>query len=92
MTVFESIKTKNIDELVDWFNEHCDFDSAPWWKWWDKNYCNNCKSEVGHISEIGREMEFAWCELHDNCKFFKDMDNIPNTKQIIKMWLMSEIK
>ena len=90
MTVFENLKAKNIDELVDWLYEYCDFDSAPWWKWWDENYCSKCESVISRISEIGRDVEFAWCELHDKCRFFSEMDDIPDTKQIIKMWLESE--
>ena len=38
MTVFESFKTKNIDELAEWLSEHCMFDTAPWWNFWDENY------------------------------------------------------
>ena len=90
MTIFENLKVKNIDELVDWLYEYCDFDSVIWWKWWDKNYCNKCESEIGRIPEIDRDLELAWCELYDKCKFFQNMDNVPDTKQIIKMWLESE--
>lgn len=89
MTVFEKIKSKNIDELVDWIDEHFHFDSAPYWKWWDENYCSKCKAIV-QTDDEGHETKFAYCEVHDNCKFFKDMDNIPDVKQTIKMWLESE--
>jgi hypothetical protein len=91
MKVFDSIKNKNIDELADWLDEHCDFDSALWWKWWDENYCNKCESIKTESTNIfGHKIECAYCELNRNCKFFKDMDDIPNSKQIIKMWLESE--
>lgn len=90
MTVFENLKAKNIDELVDWLDEYCDFDFAPWWKWWDDNYCNKCEGEVAYVSELDKDLEFAWCELNDKCKYFQNMDNAPNTKQIIKMWLESK--
>ena len=95
MTVFENLKAKNIDELVDCLAEHYDFDSALWWKWWDENYCSKCESETGYITDFGGEhewqtpCEFAWCELHDKCRLFPEMDYIPDTKQIIKMWLES---
>ena len=42
------------------------------------------------MPELDRECEFAWCELNGKCKFFKDMDDIPDVKQIIKMWLESD--
>lgn len=87
MTVLEKIKSKNIDELVDWIDEYFAFDSAPYWEYWDEKYCKNCEAVV---SEDDNKMEFAYCEVHDNCKYFKDMDKIPDSKQIIKMWLLSE--
>lgn len=90
MKVFDIIKSKNIDELVDWIEKYFTFDTAPYWKWWDKNYCKNCKSVIGYSSAINGRCEFAWCELNSKCKFFEEMDNIPDTKQIIKMWLESE--
>lgn len=86
MTVLENFKAKNIDELVDWIDEYFAFDTAPYWTWYDENYCNKCESIVTDDDKI----ECAYCEVHDNCRFFKDMDNIPDSKQIIKMWLLSE--
>lgn len=92
MTVFESIKNKNIDELAEWLEEHGDFDNAPWWQWWDENYCNKCESEVAYVPEFNKKCEFAWCEINGKCKFFKEMDEMPNNKQIVKMWLESEVR
>ena len=90
MKVFDSIKSKNIDELAEWLDKHCDFDSALWWKYWDKNYCNKCESVVTGTNVFGYPLEHAYCEINNNCRFFKDMDDIPDSKQIIKMWLESE--
>lgn len=91
MTIFELIKPKDIDELAEWFDDYCNSDYAPWWKYWDDNYCNKCEPENVYVPEFGRECDCAWCELNGNkCKFFKEMDEIPDNKQIIKMWLESE--
>ena len=93
MTVFENIKTKNVDELAEWLSEHCMFDTAPWLDWWDENYCNKCEPEIGHMTVFGKELECecAWCEFNNHkCKFFQEMDEIPDNKQIVKMWLLSE--
>lgn len=91
MKVFDSIKNKNIDELAEWFDEYYDFDSAPWWKWWDENYCSKCEPiETEYPNAFGYEIECAYCELNGNCQFFKEADNIPDSKQIIKMWLESK--
>lgn len=93
MTVLDNFKKKDIDELVEWLDEYCVFDTAPWIKWWDKKYCDNCESITKYVPEFFREMEYAWCELNnDKCKFFQDMSEIPDNKQIIKMWLMSEVE
>ena len=96
MTVFENFKSKNIDELAEWLDKHCEFDTAPWWRFWDKNYCNKCEPEIAYITNPNKdidsdiELECAWCELHHKCKFFQEMNDIPDIKQTIKMWLMSE--
>lgn len=87
MTVFESIKSKNIEELAEWLDEYGMYDGSPWMNWFDDNYCNKCEAEVIYIPEFKRECDCAWCELHHKCKHFLDMNDIPNNKQIIKMWL-----
>lgn len=86
MTVFESFRLKNIDELVEWLDKNGAYDFTPWEKWFDKAYCKKCKAVVenGH--------EFAWCELRGNCKYFENMKRIPNRKQTIRLWLESESK
>ena len=92
MTVFENVqnKSKNIDELVDWLYEIGN-DYSLWFQWWDSKYCGNCIAEIKYNPEIGRELPHGWCELHQNCRYFLELDEIPDTKQIIKMWLESEV-
>jgi len=91
MTVFENIKNKNIDELVDWIDEYFVFnDDTPYLKWWETNYCNKCKPEVVYEKDLDFEHMCAYCELNNKCRFFQDMDDIPDNKQVIKMWLESE--
>ena len=84
MTVFELFKSKSIDELVDWLDENCTPDFSPWMNWWDDNCCKKCDG----VFQDG--LEYGWCELHGKCKFFQDMNDIPDNKQMIKMWLESE--
>ena len=85
MTVFESFKANNIDELAEWLDKYivC-IDEAPWTLWWDKNYCKKCAAEVVNFDEYG------YCELHDKCRFFQDMYDVPDNKCVIKLWLESE--
>lgn len=90
MTVFENIKSKNIDELVEWMDKYCVFDCSPYMRWWDDNYCSKCMPEVVDDPDVGGFLESSWCELHDKCKYFQDKEDIPTIKETIKMWLESE--
>jgi hypothetical protein len=92
MTVFESSQTKTIDELAEWLDKHVMSDDSPWIKWFDENYCRKCEPEFAYIELFDNECECAWCEIHKKCKHFQDMDNAPDNKQIIKMWLESEVE
>ena len=84
MTVLDNFKSFNIDEFIDWLDEYVSFDTAPWMWWWDNTYCKNCPTEDEYVSD------YAWCEVHNKCRYFLDMDETPDVKQIIKMWLESE--
>lgn len=93
MTVFEFITSMSIDELAELLDEYGMFDGSPWMDLFDKNYCLKCESEIVRIPNIDGERveEAGWCELHGKCKYFQDMDEIPDNKAIIKMWLEKEI-
>lgn len=85
MKVFDALNSKNVDELAKWFNDNFNLDYAPWVNWWDKNHCDKCESIFKDY------MEWAWCEINGKCKFYKELDSIPNNEQMIKLWLESEI-
>ena len=91
-TNYSSLISKNIDELTEWLYENGAFDNSPWLKWWDKNYCNRCEEVIGHLEGSEIECEFSYCELHDKCRFFQEMGKVPDNKQVIKMWLESEVE
>ena len=91
MTVFEKIKTMDINEFAKWFDEHCSHDTDPCINWWNNNYCSNCETETAKYDGTDAEDEFAWCELHGKCKFFQNADGTLNTFQMTKLWLESEI-
>ena len=90
MTVFEKIKSMNVEEFTKWFYENCTNDDDPVIKWWNDTYCKNCPSEIGKYEDSDREMEFCWCELHDGCRFFPEMKETPDNEQMIKLWLESK--
>ena len=90
MTAFERIKQMDIDEFAKWFNDNCTHDDDPVIRWWNHTYCNVCEPEISRFAYSDEDMEFCWCELHDKCRFFQDMDNAPDNMQMVKLWLESE--
>lgn len=92
MKVIDKLKSKTMNEFIDWLDEYCRFEDSPWIQWWNKNYCSKCPAIKSKYEDSDRELNFAWCELHDKCKFFPDMDEAPDSKQIIRMWLESEVE
>ena len=92
MKAYDKFKSMSIDELADWLDKYGMFDCSPWLKWFDDNYCSKCESETAFVLHFNKELECSWCELHGKCKYFKEMEDIPDNKQTIKMWLESDIK
>lgn len=90
MTNFESIKTKNIDELAEWLDKYGNFEYSPWLEYFNNSYCSDCLSETTYSSYFERNIDCCWCELNTKCKFFPNFEEAPNNKQMIKMWLESE--
>lgn len=101
MTNLELLKSKSIDEFVDWLAESCQSDEAPWTWWFDAKYCKKCPPITCKIeaTNIGieplypeREVDCAYCELENKCRFCPDATGIPNIKTTIKMWLQAEVE
>lgn len=90
MTKFEKIKLMNIEELVAWFDSHDCWEDMPWTDWWNKKYCGKCESEYVRFKDCNYDIPCGWCEIHKKCKHFQDLDDVPSSAEIIKMWLESE--
>lgn len=89
INIFESL---SIDEFVDWLDEHGSIKDSPWLDWWDKTYCENCEPEYDYLPFYNKKIECSFCELNGKCRYFQDMNDVPDNKQIIKMWLLSDSK
>ena len=91
MKQYDILKSKTIDELARWLGEYTYTDNSPHIKWFGENYCEKCEPEIVHLAvfDIG-ECKCGWCEIHDKCKFFQELDDIPDNEEIIKLWLESE--
>ena len=92
MTQFEKFNLMDIDTLAEWICEHGEFDGSPWCKWFDETYCRKCEPVMCHYPNSKREFPCAWCELERKCKFFMNLNEQPDSKDVIKMWLESEVK
>ena len=91
MTNYDRIQLMNVLALAAWLDEHGNFDNSPWINRFDSLYCKKCERIMCHYEETSeREFPCAYCELENKCKYFPDMDRVPNNEDIIKMWLESE--
>ena len=101
MTNFDKLKNMNIDELAKFIDDHGMYDNTPWMNWWSETYCENCKSVELNCAEsikyLGLTPFFeddvtlcAYCEVYNKCRFFEAMDHVPETQEIIKLWLEEE--
>lgn len=91
MTRFEELKNMNIDEFAEWINKDTQCDDSAWMKWWDSTYCKNCESIRAFVPYLNGEHECAWCEVNGKCRFFPNMSGVPSCKDIVKLWLESEV-
>ena len=99
MTNFDFLRSMSVDELAEWLDENGQFDNSPWANWFNDKYCSNCESITCKVegANIGvtplypeHEIDCAYCEIHKNCRFFKDQNKVPDVTDIIKMWLLEE--
>lgn len=91
MTHFDNFKMMTIEQFAEWLDEYGQFDGAPWIKWFNEQYCDNCKPIMCQYKNSEWEFPCSWCELEHKCKFFPDMNDAPNNRNIIKMWLKANI-
>ena len=92
MNNFEKLKSMSVEELSKWIDTHGQFDNGPWITWFDQKCCKNCEDIKCKYEDGEREFPCSYCELNGNCKFFPDLDEVPDNKMIIKMWLETEIE
>ena len=101
MTNFEKLKSKSLNDFAVWLDENGLFDDSPWMNWFAETYCNKCESVKCDYKDVAqlygwdaypsnRKVECAYCEVHGKCKFFDEINDIPNNLDMIKMWLELE--
>ena len=94
MTNFEKLQSLDIEQFAEWLDKNGMWDNSPWSKWFDLKYCQQCESVKATVKDYfgTRECDFAWCELEHKCRYFADNEEIPDCKEIIKMWLEAEVE
>lgn len=90
MNIYEKIKSMQIEELTDWIEKYGQFDDSPWVNYFSSCYCENC--EAIECEQDEKTELYSYCELHDSCKFFPNLNHAPELKDMIKLWLESEVK
>lgn len=101
MTNFKYLQSMNVDEFAEWLDKNCSFDDSPWLNDFNETYCSKCEpikckyadteEKLGFKSfSYNGEIDCAYCELEPHCRFFPEIEGIPNNLEIIKMWLIEE--
>ena len=85
----------SIKEFSEWLDKYGSFDGSPWMDWFSTKYCNNCEDIlVKYVNNSGegfcKEFPCSYCELNKKCRFFQDLEETPNNKDTIEMWLENE--
>lgn len=92
MTNFERLRAMDIDQFAEWLDEHGQFDNSQWVSWFDYKYCKKCPAVMCKYEEGKREFPCAWCEIYGKCKFFQEKNEMLDNKEIIRLWLKSEVE
>lgn len=90
MNRFEQIQTMNMQEFAKWMDKYCDFDGSPWVDFFSEEYCDKCDPIMCRRENSKVEFSCAWCEIHNNCKFFSSQE-FPSMEDMILMWLQEKV-
>lgn len=90
MTNKEWLQQATEDELIEFFDNLDSFETSPYMSWWDKNYCSNCPAILCRYEDSNRDIPCSFCELENYCTFFPEIDHIPDSKDMLRLWLNQE--
>jgi hypothetical protein len=97
MTNYNKIVSMPLDELAQWLNQYSSVEDAPWLDWFNESYCSQCES-VKISKENAKELlgfellskdeaECAYCEVHGECRYFREARRSIDNVETIKLWL-----
>jgi hypothetical protein len=96
MTNLQKLKDMNADELAEWLDKYGMFDNSPWLNSFNEKYCEKCEGIECHYEDAKKigltpfydeTIECAYCEVYNKCRFFESLEDVPDNKAMIKMWL-----
>ncbi len=103
MNNFERLKSMSVEELAEWLDQNGIIDNSPWSEHFNNKYCANCESVMCKYEDAEKvlgfkpyflddEVECAYCEVYNKCRFFPEMDEVPDGLEAVKMWLEAEVE
>ena len=91
LTNYDQLRKFDVDQLAEFLDKYSGCEKTPWGEWFDKNYCSKCEPIMCHYELHTRLFPVSWCNLNENmCKYFPEMSDAPNHKEIIKLWLLQQ--
>ena len=101
MTNFEKLQSMSICELAKWLDENGLVDNSPWLEDFNNKYCANCEFVMCKYEDAENaigfkpcfsddDIECAYCEVYKKCRYFEDRDEVPDGKEMAKLWLEAE--
>ena len=92
MTNFEKLKSMNEKEISEFLDSIVSIDDNPQVVWFYKKYCDNCETIRLNTLDPNARCDYAYCELNENCRYFQNKDDIFDNKEMIELWLESEVE
>ena len=90
MTRLDQIKNMNNDELVEFLSK-LDNEDSPWNVMLNQR-CSYCPIFiVQYEDEDDFKHEVAFCEKFNKCIYFPEVEGLPSTLDIVKLWLNEEV-
>jgi hypothetical protein len=101
MNNFEKLQSMSVEELAKWLDKNGIIDNSPWLEDFNNKYCANCESVMCKYEDAEAavgfkplfsddEIECAYCEIYKKCQYFEDLPEVPDGKEMAKLWLESE--
>ena len=103
MNNFKKIKSMSVEELAEWLDQNGIIDDSPWTEYFNNKYCANCESVVCKHEDAEKVLGFklcfwdddidcAYCEVYKKCRYFPDMPEVPDGKEMARLWLEAEVE